>query len=115
MTATCSTCGWSGSALKVVDGGRCPECGESIRYDSKPLQSAPKLTIEEFNRRAAKALRSVADENPFLAAVLPICEDGMRLTLAQQNGLYRTVLRFADQITDRAVVDFATMNARGAD
>src|SRR3546814_7489874 len=69
MAATCPACNWTGSATAVRDGGRCPDCGEPIRYDRKPLQSAPRLTLYDFLPRAAKVLRSIgADENDDVVA-----------------------------------------------
>src|SRR3546814_8265658 len=69
MAATCPACNWTGSATAVRDGGRCPDCGEPIRYDRKPLQSAPRLTLYDFLPRAAKVLRSIgADDNDDVVA-----------------------------------------------
>src|SRR3546814_16830744 len=69
MAATCPACNWTGSATAVRDGGRCPDCGEPIRYDRKPLQSAPRLTLYDFLPRAAQVLRSIgADDNDDVVA-----------------------------------------------
>src|SRR3546814_20444765 len=69
MAAPCPACNWTGSATAVRDGGRCPDCGEPIRYDRKPLQSAPRLTLYDFLPRAATVLRSIgADDNDDVVA-----------------------------------------------
>ncbi|MDP3859872.1 MAG: hypothetical protein Q8Q73_19095 [Stagnimonas sp.] len=116
MSAICE-CGWTGPSTRVRDGGRCPECMSRVRYESKPLIETPKLDVEGFNHRAARTLRAVpgTDANQFLVGVLPLCEKVIRLTALQQNGIYKAILRHEQAIADRALLDFATMHARGAD
>lgn len=119
MTAICDTCGWTGGPLQVAD-RRCPECNGAIRYESKPLESARQLDTEEFNTRALAALKGTGlfdtvEPDSFMGRVSVLIRQGLRLTPAQQRGFVNTVLRYADQITDRQVNDFAVMQARGAD
>lgn len=117
MAAICPACDWTGSATAVRDGGRCPKCDESVRYDGKPLQSAPRLTLHDFLQRAAKALKSTGaiDGDEFLEKAIDRIELGWSLAPVQVAVLMKVVLRLERQINDRPVVDFATMHAKGAD
>lgn len=115
MAAICDSCSWSGSSTAVRDGGLCPECGEPIRYESKPLQAAPRLTLHEFLPRAAKALRSInaTDGDDFVEDAVARIEQGQYVAPVVTAVLLKVVLRLEPQINDRAVVDFATLHARG--
>lgn len=115
MAAICDACRWSGTSSQVRDGGRCPECGESIRYDSKPLQAAPRLTLHEFLPRAAKALRAInaTEGDDFVEDAVARIEQEQYIAPVQTAVLLKVVLRLERQINDRAVVDFATLHARG--
>jgi DNA-directed RNA polymerase subunit RPC12/RpoP len=115
MAAVCSACTWTGASTQVVDGGRCPECESPVRYQSKPLEAPRKLSLTEFNKSAAKALRAVALDigDDFLTNVLERIDLGWSLSPAQQAVLMKIVLRHERHIHDRAVVEFATFHAKG--
>ncbi|MGH8446490.1 MAG: hypothetical protein ACREVL_14555 [Solimonas sp.] len=117
MAAICDACNWTGSATAVRDGGKCPGCGEPIRYDSKPLTTAPRLTLHTFLPRAAKALRAIGagDGDDFVESALSRIECGHSIAPVTVAILLKVILRRAAAINDRAVVDFAAMHARGAD
>src|SRR3546814_10347128 len=107
MAATCPACNWTGSATAVRDGGRCPDCGEPIRYDRKPLQSAPRLTLYDFLPRAAKVLRSIgADDNDdVVAQAISRIDAGESIAPVTVAILLKVILRCAESINDSAVVD----------
>jgi hypothetical protein len=89
VTARCQTCPWEGPSTSVVDGGLCPECAQPVRYDSKPLQSAPQLTQHEFNLRAARALKAAGIgqiPTEFAAIAIHHAESGRAMTPAMQKG-----------------------------
>lgn len=115
MTAICDSCSWTGKSTQVRDGGRCPDCGESIRYASQSLQGVPRLNLREFLPRAAKALRAIGaeDNDEVVESAIDRIESGQSLAPVSIAILLKVVLRRADAITDQAVIDFATMNARG--
>lgn len=116
MAAICDPCGWSGSALAVRDGGRCPECGEPIRYDRAALPQRRQIgSIHEFNSRARVALMALPVLNPFIEAIVTKLETGRALTEREQQALFNTVNSRHRQISDSELTEYAVRHARGAD
>ncbi len=116
MSATCQNgdCRWRGNYKSVREGGLCPKCGEAVVYSNAPIAGHEALDVDEFNQRAARALKQIASDSPFIANVLPRMERGVPLTGQQQNNVYHTILRYEARINDRQVVEFATHHAKGA-
>lgn len=72
-------------------------------------------TAEEFNRRAAMALRGIDHGETFLGEMQVLIQRGGTLTGPQQTAFVRGVHRYRRRITDQLVRDYAEKNAREAD
>lgn len=72
--------------------------------------------VPEFNRRAAKALRSVelqgSFDRSFGERIPKVIEAGGQLTEKQQMTLYQVVNRYAARIWDKQVTDYAAARAK---
>lgn len=74
--------------------------------------------LDEFNRRAAIALKGVNfGESPsrFAVDMIRIIHSGRPLTKDQQQGVYNTVHRYHRQITDRLATEYAALRAKESD
>lgn len=120
MAAHCDSCTWSGGPTQVCDGGRCPECGERIRYEFTPLsQSRGIRSAAEFNQRAATAFKGV-DFGSFNNSERVVAEFQRQLRTGNvsermQQAIYNIAHRYRRQIHDQDVTEYALMHARGAD
>lgn len=120
MSAVCS-CGWTGSSSQVADGGRCPECREKITYTGGKLICNDIASDRVFNRRffIAAAGLYFGDTPGNTASIIRNCasrfDRGLELSIDQQRVLFKICVRYADQITDTGVVNYAIRHARGAD
>ena len=115
MAAVCQyqDCGWTGTSTQVVD-ARCPRCGQRIVYESAPLVDTTIKTLEQFNRRAAKALQGCSLNQwttQFVRSIAIDVEHYNKLGESEQRNLLNAVLRYAREIVDRPVVEFAERKA----
>lgn len=74
--------------------------------------------IREFNRRAAKSLRQISFtegswDHGFAENMILHIERGGTPTEQQQKQLYRIITRYSRQISDKLVVDYATVRTKG--
>ena len=116
MAAVCDECGWTGSAMQVLEGGRCPECEMRVRYDSAPVSSTAAISgVFEFNCRVLPVLRSIRCTGNFVPDIIGLLQRGHTPTEGQQQALYRVINRHRRQVADKAVADFATYHARGTE
>lgn len=115
MSALCQyiDCGWTGTSTQVID-ARCPRCGEKIVYESAELLDTRIKTMEQFNRRAVKALQGCALNDwdaGFVKSIAFKVEHYQTLPENEQRNLLRAVLRRSRELGDRPVVDYAEMHA----
>lgn len=119
MSAICPSCNWTGTSTQVVDGGRCPECRDKVRYESGTVSNKVLAvgikTSEDFNQRAAKAESGIKHLSPFLKSISASIRMGACLSAKQQQALYNTVHAHRHQITDHDLKEYAAMHAKGAD
>lgn len=122
MSANCK-CGWTGGIHQVGFGGMCPKCFEKVTYDNKPVTAIVSWAaiphVSEFNRRAAVALNGIDARNQWEAdlhqAVKLAQRHGHGLQKADQRALYAHIHRHRNEITDKAVTDYAAVKVAGAD
>lgn len=77
-------------------------------------------TDDDFNRRAAIALRGVTMppdswSKRFAGDVAALISAGKKLTSHQQAALFKVVHQFRRQITDSLVLEYAAARAKQAD
>lgn len=117
MSANCPECKWVGSYQQVVDGGYCPTCYPvliKVRYDSIELPDPRIKTVEQFNRRAVKALQACGLNEwdaGFVKSIEFRVEHYDALKENEQRNLLRAVMRRSREIGDRPVIDYAEMHA----
>ena len=106
--------------LSTPDGGRCPACGEPVRYDRAPVADRPRITsVQEFNQRVAAALDGV-EFGHFNNSERVVAEFRRQLTTGtvsprMQQAIINITHRYRRQIHDAPVAEYALMHARGAD
>lgn len=120
MSANCLFCSWTGTSSQVVDGGRCPECGSQVKYESTAPVGTDSISLAEFNRRAMIAANGIRFGYGNRAAeIISACRfrlgRDMGLTERQQQALINILHRFRAQITDQGLKDYAASRATGAD
>lgn len=73
-------------------------------------------SVAEFNRRAARALKAVdgGDYEGWVHAMVRELDRGGDLDAKRQQQVYRTVLRYRREVSDRLVIEYAELNVRGA-
>ena len=73
------------------------------------------MPLEEFNRRAAVALRGVTHSSTFIPSIVQQIERGRALTPKQQQALYNVIHSYRAQITDYQIRAIAELAAKGHD
>lgn len=119
MSAACD-CGWTGTPSQVRDGGRCPECMSKVLYRSAPVGIAVDQirTVQDFNRRAVKALGVVTFGHGNTQGVVDSFRRQVEMECVSekmQQAIYNIVNRYRAQITEKALLDYAADRAKGHD
>ncbi len=73
------------------------------------------MPIEEFNRRAAIALKGVSHNSTFITSIVSQIQSRRTLTPKQQQALYNVVHAYRSQITDYQIRGIASLAAKGHD
>lgn len=73
------------------------------------------MPIDEFNRRAAIALKNVDHKSTFIPSIVGQIDRRIPLTLKQQQALYNVIHSYRHQITDYQIKAIAEIAAKGHD
>lgn len=73
------------------------------------------MPLEEFNRRAAIALRGVSHSGTFIPSIVQQIDAGRTLSPKQQQALYNVIHSYRGQITDYQIRAIAELAAKGHD